>query len=41
MQHLYVNSQYIPRKYKLILLRKLFKTNLTGVSSIITLNDLK
>lgn len=41
LQQLYASSHFVPRKFKLILLRKLFKSNLLCQNSMITLNDFK
>lgn len=41
LQHIYASSLFVPRELKLVLLRKLFKSNLVCQDSIITLNDFK
>lgn len=41
LQQLYVNSHYIPNKFKLVILRKLFKANLSTGGSFITLGDMR
>lgn len=41
LQHLYAGSQYVPRKYKLSLLRKLFRLNMATGASVVSLADMR
>ena len=41
VQQLYAGSPFISKKYRLVLLRKLFKSNFETGNSIVTLNDMK